>query len=303
MIKLSNQISEDFVPENIDWHLVRQNRLTLLGIWLIDEKSKYLKYCDEVMDTILNTIKNEPNIKEIEAEIIRMYLPIPPRTIKICLTLLSDFGFFNGGASDIGEIIFNKVSVSNDSNIFRKLLRFKDIEQSTEQFFNDFNNYKSKNVSSVKKQTVKNFEDDFYNVWNKISLEFKVTKQAFGKKINFVTDKNKRLIIFRDVEQAYHLSKTGFYKPAIILAGGVIEELLRIYLDFKNIKPKSNTFDEYIKSCETNKLLTKAVSTLTDSQRHFRNFVHLEKEKNINDIKSSMAQGAVASIFTIVNEF
>jgi hypothetical protein len=35
-------------------------------------------------------------------------------------------------------------------------------------------------------------------------------------------------------------------KPAVILAGSVIEELLRLYLVHKNIKPAKKTFDSYI---------------------------------------------------------
>jgi DNA-binding Lrp family transcriptional regulator len=66
--------------------------------------------------------------------------------------------------------------------------------------------------------------------WKNIEKEYGVSKRAFGKKINFVKDDFKRRVIFRDIEQAYFLAFNGFSKPAVILAGGVIEELLRLYL-------------------------------------------------------------------------
>jgi hypothetical protein len=145
---------------------------------------------------------------------------------------------------------------------------------------------------------------DSAKAWDDIKKEYDVSKRTFGRKINFVTNSFKRKIIFRDVEQAYLLAKYGFSKPAVILAGSVIEELLRIYLQYKNIMPDNNTFDSYIKCCENNRLMKSAISKLTDSVRHFRNLVHLERESSPRStISKATAKGAVSSIFTIVNDF
>jgi len=127
---------------------------------------------------------------------------------------------------------------------------------------------------------------------------------AFGRKINFVKDKFKREIIFRDIEHAYFFAQNGFNKPAIILAGGVMEELLRFYLIYKKINPLRNSFEEYIKSCETKGLLKKGISRLSDSLRNFRNIVHLEKEESSRyTISKATAKGAISAIFTISNDF
>ena len=140
--------------------------------------------------------------------------------------------------------------------------------------------------------------------WDAIRNEYDISKRDFGKKINFVSDPFKRKIIFRDVEHAFVLASQGFSKSAVILAGGVIEELLRMYLKHKKIKPKDKRFGEYIKACEDNKLLKHGVSRLTDSIRDFRNLVHIEKEKEKRyTISKATAKGAVASIFTIANDF
>ena len=64
--------------------------------------------------------------------------------------------------------------------------------------------------------------------WDDIETEYHISKRSFGKKINFVKDEFKRKIIFRDIEQAHFLASNGYYKPAVILAGGVTEELLRL---------------------------------------------------------------------------
>ena len=142
------------------------------------------------------------------------------------------------------------------------------------------------------------------NIWDEIQEGYDISKRGFGKKFNFVTDQFKRKIIFRDVEHAHILANNGFSKPAVILAGGVIEELLRLYLDHKRIKPANKTFDSYIKTCENNGLLKSAISRLTDSVRHFRNIVHLRMEDSSRiTISKATAKGAVASIFTLANDF
>lgn len=140
------------------------------------------------------------------------------------------------------------------------------------------------------------------SAWGEIEKDFGVNKKTFGKKINFVKDDFKRKIIFRDVEQAYILAQSDFNKPAVILSGSIIEELLRLYLNHKGIKPQREDFFSYIQACQND--LKSAVHKLTDSVRDFRNFVHMEKEASSrHTISKATAKGAVASIFTLINDF
>jgi hypothetical protein len=142
------------------------------------------------------------------------------------------------------------------------------------------------------------------DTWKDIEEEYGVSKKAFGKKIRFVKDDFKRMVIFRDIEQAYFLAFNGYSKPAVILAGGVIEELLRLYIESKGIKSENNTLDSYIRTCEGKGILKKAVHKLADSFREFRNLVHLQGEKSPkHSISTPTAKSAVASVFTITNDF
>jgi hypothetical protein len=165
-------------------------------------------------------------------------------------------------------------------------------------------NLSKTNEMSRRNMLMKNVSSSQEN-WEAIKSEYDISKMDFGKKINFVKDPFKRKVIFRDVEQAFVLVSQGFSKPAIILAGGVIEELLRLYLDHKNIKMKSDdSFFDYIKACEDNRFLKRGVLRLTDSVRDFRNLVHLAKEtEKKHTISKATAKGAVSSIFTIANDF
>jgi hypothetical protein len=149
-----------------------------------------------------------------------------------------------------------------------------------------------------------NFVYNSDTVWQDIEKEYGINKKSLGKQIAFVKDSYKRKIVFRDIEHAFLLANVGLSKPAVIIAGGVIEELLRIYLEAKAIKSKRKDFDSYIKACQDNGLLMNAINKLADSVRHFRNTVHLEKETSSrHSISKSMAKGAVASIFTVVSQF
>ena len=140
--------------------------------------------------------------------------------------------------------------------------------------------------------------------WKNVEKEYGVSKRAFGKKINFVKDNFKRRVIFRDIEQAYFLAFNGFSKPAVILAGGVIEELLRLYMESKGIKSQNNTLESYIRTCAEKGLLKQAIHKLADSFREFRNLVHLQREESPrHSISTPTAKSAVASVFTIINDF
>ena len=137
-----------------------------------------------------------------------------------------------------------------------------------------------------------------------IENAYDISKRSFAKKIGAVSNKFKRKIILRDIEQAHILASTGYYKPSVILSGSVIEELLRLYLEYKKIKPTKNNFDSYIQCCEKNGLLKSGINRLSDSVRHFRNIVHLEKENSPKmAISKPIAIGAVSSIFTICDGF
>lgn len=157
--------------------------------------------------------------------------------------------------------------------------------------------------------TKNNNETDMYNnlvinnasVWKFIKKDYGISKNTFGKTLNFIKDKQIRSVVFRDVAQSYLLLHDGYLKPAIISSGGVIEEILRQFLLAHGKKPNKDTFEKYIDSCYKYGILKKGTNQLTESLRHFRNIIHISREIQDNiKVSKSTATGAVASIFTIV---
>lgn len=166
------------------------------------------------------------------------------------------------------------------------------------------------NSTSIKPETqlVKKDVTNMINnktLWEEINNSYGMSKKSFARKIYFVEDKYRRTTIFRDIGHAHYLSTNSFSKPAVILVGSVIEELLRLFLIHKGITINSNSnFNDYIRLCESNGLLKTGINRLSDSVRHFRNYVHLAKETDKKHaISKSTAIGAVASIFTLANDF
>jgi hypothetical protein len=305
-VKLWNKISPQFNPTKIDYKLVRGNRLTLLGLWYIDPKNLLFGTFEKVLGCLKDIINNNPDLDSIDSNSVASSLNISERDVKIIFTFMWDFSFCSGGSQLPGEVIFNSIKFGPESISFDNILAFTNLNETLESFYMENESQEMEFTKPMQPLPIKtnNIFLDKKNIWEGILSEYGISKQRFGRKINFIHDQYQRKIIFRDVEDAYLLCKNGFSKSAVILAGGVIEELLRQYLISKGQKPSNNTFDLYIKTCKNNNLLGKAVNLLSDSVRHFRNIVHLEKEKDSKlSISPSMALSAVASVFTIINDF
>ena len=310
-VKLWEKLPKDFTPNKIDCTLVRNNRLTLIGLWHVDPNNLYFSYVSKTIDIIKGLIKKNTSIKEIKANEIANLVGISEREAEIVLMLIDDLGgFFGGGGRSSERCGFTIASFPQNDLGYDEFLRFENLDKTIEQFYVRYapkkiakKRYSSKGQTMPISRTIWEKPSN-HDIWNDIYEDFEVKKLTFAKKINFVNDEFKRKIIFRDIEHAYLLAKNGFAKPAVILAGSVIEELLRLYLKTKNVKPAKNTFEEYIKACEQKQLLKSGIYRLSDSIRHFRNLVHLEKEKTQKHKTSkATAKSAVASIFIVSNDF
>ena len=255
-------------------------------------------------------LKNS-SIKRIRANEIAHLAGITEREAEIVLMLIYDLGgFFSSASGSNTRHGFQEAGFPQHDLAYDEFLNFENIDKTMEQFFiRQAPRTNIRNRELPKGQTMPTSgtfwkKPSSREIWNDIYEDFEVKKLTFAKKINFVIDASKRKTIFRDIEHAYILAKNDFSKPAVILAGSVIEELLRLYLETKKVKPANNTFEEYIKACEQKRLLKSGIYRLSDSVRHFRNLVHIEKEKTQkHKLSKAAAKSAVASIFIVSNDF
>lgn len=311
--------NEEFIPKldrfERDGYLLRSGNeysITLLSLIHLAEQNtdaqNLLKKCD-VIFTYLKTSYKDNLEKSIPVSEIAQKTVLSEDDVVMALKFMvqapTGLGYSTNDANRIE-------SVSPSEGILRYKSFYEVVRQQKEwEKLRDSQDSKPKRPAHIKpesliEQEIAALADSKAN-WDAIERQFGVSKISFGIRINFVTDPFRRLIIFRDVGHAYALAAAGFSKPAVILAGSVIEELLRLYLEYKGItplKPLKKDFNGFIQTCVQNKLLKDSVSRLSDSVRGFRNLVHLSAEETKkHTISKATAIGAVSSIFTIANDF
>jgi hypothetical protein len=311
--------NEEFIPNldklERDGYLVRSGNeysVTLLALIHLAEQNtnaqNFLKKCDAIF-TYLKTSYKDNLEKSVPVSEISQKIALSEDDVAMALKFMvqapTSLGYSTNAANRIE-------SVSPSEGILRYKSFYEVVRQQEEwEKLRESQDSRQKRPTHIKldsptEQEITASADSKAN-WNAIERQFGVSKISFGIRINFATDPFRRLIIFRDVGHAYALAAAGFSKPAVILAGSVIEELLRLYLEHKGItiqKPLKKDFNGYIQTCIQNKLLKDSVSRLSDSVRGFRNLVHLSAEETKkHTISKATAIGAVSSIFTIASDF
>lgn len=156
-----------------------------------------------------------------------------------------------------------------------------------------------------------------YDMWEQVTEEFAVTKRKLAKRIPYVLNRKVRAIIYRDIEDAMRCKQHSLWKPSVILAGGVVECLMRNLVDsvgdekkvrtaYKEFFPerkhkKPETLEEYIGVCRHLGLVDGSIADLLSAVRGWRNLVHPDKERR-SALKpdKNMAETALRSIFQLV---
>ncbi len=326
-VKLWDKLPEGFSAESLHHKkLIYGDHISLLGVWHVDPQSPYVQAADKIIRCLRDILLHGSRTESVSAHEIAVREGIDEEVVEIALMLISDLSkFTSGGGSLASHIGLTTVQLPRSEEGIDKLIHFENIEHELEEFSglgHRCSSPRARARASERNSARGDWLTDFTSqmgisspqtpdslcdrrqVWDAIDREFGVSKRLFAKRIAFAKNKRGRAILFRDVEDAYLLCKNGLPKPAIILAGGVIEELLRLHLETKDIKPATDTFDGYIKACEEEGLLRSSTRRLSDSARHFRNLVHIGKEATEHQpVSKAMARTAVASIFIIVNDF
>lgn len=216
---------------------------------------------------------------------------ITAEDVQKSLRCLQQLGIVGGAQSQNGRFIKAKASPL--------ILEFKSVEERLKQYEIDYRDQQKLIVPIARRIKTAREHDN----WVEIQSVYGIGKTAFGKKLRFIKDRFKRSVIFRDVEHAHICLKSGLFKSAVILAGGVIEEILRLYLEQKEVKAQGGKFVDYISACKEEGLIKSAVLNLSSAIKDFRNHVHLEKESSRrHSISKATAAGAVNAIFTVVND-
>ncbi len=299
-VNLAEELEKGFDNKKIDYRLLRDNRLTLVGIWYVDTKSKYFEIVPKIVFLLKEIIKSPDFNFKVRIKDIYGKIDASESEISISLMLMWDLGFFSGGSLHRNSGM-DEANISSSNGGLDKFLYFENIYEEMED---TFIKYPPLNLSSAPSKITSNeiSRSGNENIWMQINKDFSLTKKEFGKRINFIENVITRKIIFRDVEQAYFLLRAGFYKSSVILAGGVMEEILRQLLTLKEEAAENLNFNDLIKKCSHKGLLSIPGNQLTESARYFRNTVHIHNEvKQNNRITKAIAHSAFSAIFVLVD--
>lgn len=282
--------------------------ITLLGILQIQPDTEYISICHNVIQAILTMIQKQPDIEEIESSAIVRITGLPTTVLLRVVRLLRPLGNFCSGYSQRDSHL-QSISVGRE-DVYDEYLSYQSIDLIIDKYIDRFKDgEKEKSIVDdwdlSKVNTNQEKLPSVDDIWVVIRKDRRLSKSGFAKKIKFVSEQFRRQIILRDVAHAYYLAYHGFYKPAVILAGSVIEELLRQYLIHNGLlDANSKSFRKYIEICKEEGILKSGTISLNESMRHFRNQVHMSKEKTKKDeMKEEHAINAVLSIFILIDDF
>ena len=136
MVKLLDELPEDFNPDKIDNRLVRDNYLTLIGLWHIDPQNSIFDHVSKILKIIKDLIRKNPEISQVTANKIPTLTDITIRNAEIALGHINTLGNFFGGGGLINEHYgMMHASFGQGHSAYNKFLRFKNLEEEMERFF------------------------------------------------------------------------------------------------------------------------------------------------------------------------
>jgi len=311
--RLGSKIPDEYDFESLsNRNLCEGTDITLLGVLHVDEHSEYYLTTEKTILAAKQLVLKEETPHEIESQSLEEITGFPIKQIRQAFKLFRMLGEFSSGWSGTTNAEFRTYLGQN--NIIKEYSQFTNLEKLIDNWLERKNKgelgwLENDQLMSAESETiidlVRIFEKpDEALLWRDIEKVHGMTKRKFGNQTNFIKERFQKNIIFRDIAQAHFLVLNGFPKPAVILCGSVLEELLRLYLEEKGIKPKPDTFNGYVKACVDNDLLSKSINGLSDAVRVFRNVAHIKLEKTKKEtISKSTAGATLGLVFTIAERF
>lgn len=295
-------VSKDFNPRHYpSEYLHPPCEVTLVGVIKYGSTHDWKGICDIVLRFVRGKLLESPSLGKFSSSEVSEGTGLEPFQVRTAFYLVTTLGYFWSGW--VGRpYLADDVGISEDS--FNKIYQYTDMDSLIAAFLAE---YSSRNNPIVKQEPVRTRRIQKISGtdigWQGIESDYQVSRRVLVKRIAFVQSDFSRKILLRDIEGAYHLA-SRYPKSSVILAGSVMEELLRLYLIHRNVALGGNTFDAYLRACERCGLIKRAIHHLADSVRNFRNLIHLEKEVSArHSISIATAKGAVAAIFTLINDF
>jgi len=135
-VKLWSRLPKDFDHTKIDTRLLRENHLTLVGLWHVSSDSRFFKHVPLIIKTIRNLIQKNSNIHGLKDYETSELTKISTRDVQISFLLIYELGGFFGSAVGLNAGYgFKEVGFSKDDTAYDGFLRFENLEKTMEEFY------------------------------------------------------------------------------------------------------------------------------------------------------------------------
>lgn len=134
-VRLKNVLPRDYKPENIDGRYIKNDRLTLLGIWYVEHNSQIIPKVEIVIKEIQSLICGDSTPNNFQSDFISKNTILREEEVKFIFRIILDLELLSGSRMNPGEVNPCEVSFSDNHRGFGRVLYFKDIYETMEEYF------------------------------------------------------------------------------------------------------------------------------------------------------------------------
>jgi hypothetical protein len=126
-IELKDKLPSDFNPSEIRGAFLRKDKITILGIALIEPESEIVQNTNTILNTVRKILEKNPEIERISAQEISNLSGLPEKDVAYIFEDLAFLGMFHQTGTSYG--IRGWASINITDRGFDEYLQFKSIQQ------------------------------------------------------------------------------------------------------------------------------------------------------------------------------
>lgn len=154
-VELWDQLPEDFDPSQIDYRLIQDNGLTLLGLCLLEPESEMIKNTEKVIIAIRKMIINNPKLEKVNAKQVAEDLSLQVVEVEEIFRLIHTMGdFWSGASGGTYRTGYSEITIRNDRTL-NEYMRFKNLQEKIEQFLQNSKSNIERPIEILKKESPK----------------------------------------------------------------------------------------------------------------------------------------------------
>ncbi len=272
IVELSKRLGRHFVPPEIPGTFLRDNKVTILGVTLLDPNCDLVTSTNRVISGVQKILNDHPDIQSITSKNIVETTGLDLHIVEAALRELEEFGgiFHQSGLMGVDN---GRSAMNLDGTSFHDYMKYESLQQVLED--------------RASRMYVANYE---------------IVPESKNMDFSFVFDNKLAMIIDRDYRELQGLDPQKDTKSVIVLAGGIMEGLLFDALVASGKWTFQQACGNYLKDM-IGPAMSKGIITedrLASVVRKYRNLIHPGheiKEEMIFDASDASLSKTAVEIF------